>query len=691
MSSTHVPDWAQGLDEAADILANVVTPFFEYCKLSAEAGTMSSTPVVTAHSKPFDKAIPRLKILLGHHSGWYQAGSSGLGSRWTTRLLHEQGNMLDSCFAATTAVLGGKHQNSQYDIGPSHSYVLVLVSTALMSWDPAWPWECLLENQHRLTALDGLLGSVLQVSRGLPGFKACPVRTSQLVSQLASFAHNMLTSIGLLPRHWVHSKLATLPPTLLSHIFNMLDEQLCTLIRHHSKFAHISTIAILAQRMAAALAHDDTSARLILSPALVAFARHALVLCVFKQLPFPAGKEPPPPPRAIAAVSNSALLILFLESTLERTTLDLGVSQQQSTASRSSSRGISSCISSSSSSNSNSSKGSGGSSDLCGKAQKPTLGPTVSEGRYVRALCLCTSDCGDPDADGNCLIANRLLQAVVTSWRSESANNTLTLGAERSWCLLGLLQLLSRQAQRRIQPLAKLRLQRERRLLQHRESSDKDRHLYIKDDLALQSLFFDACSAIIVLIGFGAINRSESQVRAMFPDFPPPDALWKTLVTWTASPGSAATVEAFLRDHRLLGGCMSQEAAANIALMIFDANHDDEHSAFRARISLAGTLRKLMHPASAPMWAAASEAPCTVWGPASKRSPAQSKRNADVVTAIGKLCRRFSLSINSMQDVRPPVSSRESHAVRAECELMLEQMKQLLSILAATRFAATEA
>lgn len=87
-----------------------------------------------------------------------------------------------------------------------------------------------------------------------------------------------------------------------------------------------------------------------------------------------------------------------------------------------------------------------------------------------------------------------------------------------------------------------------------------------------------------------------------------------------------------MRDKHLRDPYIEQHTAARIALMMLDAPHDSSHGAIRSRISLAATLRKLMHPATAAVWEQASDlGSCKVWGPASKCSRAATEQCLAVI------------------------------------------------------------
>ncbi|MEW5301148.1 MAG: hypothetical protein WDW36_004027 [Sanguina aurantia] len=104
----------------------------------------------------------------------------------------------------------------------------------------------------------------------------------------------------------------------------------------------------------------------------------------------------------------------------------------------------------------------------------------------------------------------------------------------------------------------------------------------------------------------------------MRPALPPTDRLQQRVTHWLGLARSAAAMEALLRDNRMRGACIQQHGAASIALMVLCAPCFSTQPAIRTRISLAATLRKLMHPASAPSWAAASGG--RLHGALSKRS-----------------------------------------------------------------------
>lgn len=79
----------------------------------------------------------------------------------------------------------------------------------------------------------------------------------------------------------------------------------------------------------------------------------------------------------------------------------------------------------------------------------------------------------------------------------------------------------------------------------------------------------------------------------------PATSLKMNVYAWLEIPGSAATVETMLRDGLHGPPAINQYDAACTALAILSAPFEETHSAVPTRISLAATLRKLIHPASA--------------------------------------------------------------------------------------------
>ncbi|MEW5313100.1 MAG: hypothetical protein WDW38_004693 [Sanguina aurantia] len=255
--------------------------------------------------------------------------------------------------------------------------------------------------------------------------------------------------------------------------------------------------------------------------------------------------------------------------------------------------------SSSSSSSCRGSSSSDANSGMCDKGSRHVSAvarpPTVSDSDYFRALCRCTASCEVVGASGNCMYANLLLQTVLDGWRSRADTNIIVLADPQREHMLGLLRLLSRQAQLRLKPVADLRLQRQQQTLQQHP-------LLSADNQAVELLFVHTCHIVMVLTGFGVHGRCQEGFKTMFPGFSNEGTFLESVLTWTSTAGSAASLEALLRDPLLRGSHIDQHSAACIALMVVNADYDGSYSAFPARISLAATLRKLMHPASAPMW-----------------------------------------------------------------------------------------
>ncbi|MEW5301155.1 MAG: hypothetical protein WDW36_004033 [Sanguina aurantia] len=164
-------------------------------------------------------------------------------------------------------------------------------------------------------------------------------------------------------------------------------------------------------------------------------------------------------------------------------------------------------------------------------------------------------------------------------------------------------------AQLRLKPVADLRLQRQQQTLQQHP-------LLSADNQAVELLFVHTCHIVMVLTGFGVHGRCQEGFKTMFPGFSNEGTFLESVLTWTSTAGSAASLEALLRDPLLRGSHIDQHSAACIALMVVNADYDGSYSAFPARISLAATLRKLMHPASAPMWQTIGPSPRPVshWG-----------------------------------------------------------------------------
>lgn len=112
--------------------------------------------------------------------------------------------------------------------------------------------------------------------------------------------------------------------------------------------------------------------------------------------------------------------------------------------------------------------------------------------------------------------------------------------------------------------------------------------------------------------GVGVQESGGVRHAQLFPGFRPARQINTRVLTWLAFPGSAVAVEAILRDGLCGPPVLTQYEAACIALAIIWAPLEASHNAIPARISLAATLRKLMHPASAQLWASAVN-PCPIW------------------------------------------------------------------------------
>ncbi|MEW5313088.1 MAG: hypothetical protein WDW38_004682 [Sanguina aurantia] len=558
-ASPHAPPWSRSLEAASDIINKLLTPFFVNTTRAIAAGVppaLLSCPQETMTT--LSLSMPRFMGLLSESTAWHQAGSGpALTSQWVVRLLNQQRLMINACFDSTNAVLDGRHNPSPTDIHPRYLTLLSTAFNVIQSWNPIWPSEHLLGNAQALVNLDRLVGRVLRLSRDLASLGSHVPEGERLIESTVTGSH---------PR-WRPS-----PPTLLPNMLTLVDEQLAPLIRgtYASNFNCIADIAISLSRFTGILAQRGLPTCPLLTPQLVGFAKHVLVMCVAGTLPAPYDGERISPGEDGPPVHGS--------------------------------------------------RGSGQ-----GPVARP---PTVSQSEYVRALCLCSSTCGVYGAAGNCLYANNLLQLMLDSWRT---GRDIIFGDPQLVCLLSLLRFLGRQAQLRIQTPSRLR-QRAQKL------EFQDQFMIKGDNLQVQIVLLDTCLILAAFTGLGipanpGIDAPQASLHPrLLPLSRPLLALKKHVLWWACHPGSAATVEALLRDKHLRDPYIEQHTAARIALMMLDAPHDSSHGAIRSRISLAATLRKLMHPATAAVWEQASDlGSCKVWGPASKCSRAATEQCLAVI------------------------------------------------------------
>ncbi|MEW5301146.1 MAG: hypothetical protein WDW36_004025 [Sanguina aurantia] len=599
------PAWARQLEEAGSILNGVVTPFFHEITHAIGTGTLSALDArVLLTSRSLATAMTSIYRLLTQTTAWFDNTTGARAGHHTLNLVRQQGLMMDACFAAIAASLTGAHNptasvtNSRYMLSMSTAF------TVFSTWAAAWPLDHLLGNSQRLASLDRLLRSVLQLSRALPGLRSRRADGEQLVIDAVSYAGVLLDTIMQLPAGVIPRTLAALPPTLLPHIFHLMDEQLPSLVR--TAHLKVHKVLVCLKGVVSVLATRRQPLAAALGPALAGCCKHMVVVCTTGFLSRPANRYVSP--AQVEIILN--LILRFLLYDLECDTASPFSTRAAGLRHSSSSDG-------------------GGSSSS--SSRDPPRPPTVSDVEYFRALCLCTASCSLPGSEGNCLYANSLLLAELERWRTSddgtTLTSTLTVGGPDLECLLSLLRFVSRQAQLRLQPAARLRARRQMQAAQVPAVLDGD-------NLIVQRLLLDTCSVVMQLTGPKLVADHVGATLRHHPTTPVPKAVQTSLCLWAASPGAAAATESLLRDPHMRGLYIRQHNSAHVALSILGTAFDPTLVALSTRVSLAATLRKLMHPAAAPMWAAASKPPCTVWAAAGQCSEESTENCLLVIGAL---------------------------------------------------------
>ncbi|MEW5313089.1 MAG: hypothetical protein WDW38_004683 [Sanguina aurantia] len=407
--------------------------------------------------------------LLTQTTAWFDNTTGARAGHHTLNLMQQQGLMMDACFAAIAASLTGAHNptasvtNSRYMLSMSTAF------TVFSTWDAAWPLEHLFGNPQRLASLDRLLRSVLQLSRALPGLRSRRADGEQLVIDAVSYAGVLLDTIMQLPAEVIPRTLAALPPTLLPHIFHLMDEQLHSLIRTAHLKLHKCLVCL--KGVVSVLVSRRQPLAAALGPALAGCCKHMVVVCTTGFLSKPANCY-------VSPAQVEIILNLILRLLLYDLECDTAASLFSTRAA-----GL----------RHSSSSDSGGSSS---SSRDPPRPPTVSDVEYFRALCLCTTSCSIPGSDGNCLYANSLLLAELERWRTSEdgtkLTSVITVGGPDLECLLSLLRFICRQAQLRLQPTAKLKARRQMQAAQVPAVLNGD-------NLIVQRLFLDTCSVVMQL------------------------------------------------------------------------------------------------------------------------------------------------------------------------------------------------
>lgn len=335
--------WNLRLLQAADLFSSVLTPFF-----------LNATECIKAGKPPA-----------------------------VMQLLREHALTLDACFEVTTIILDSNNSSkSSSTINPQHLPLLSIAFQVLMAWKPKWPSEHFICHQRRLASLNRLLEHVVLLARNLIPHAPNTCGGLHLVIDTVMFTYVFLQMLAFLPPPKMSRTLATLPTTLLPHMFQLMDEQLHCLKHGHSLATlHRITATVLELKAACAITTP------IFSPALVGLAKHLLVASVRGEFSFPTlahtEKE------MVKCLEATAVMFLFDAS-------KLGVIQQSAVDNG--------CI------------------QKKGRMSTLSIQPSVTDHMYFQALCLCTASSVDFGSKRNNMPAAALIGLELKSWRSGEAH-----------------------------------------------------------------------------------------------------------------------------------------------------------------------------------------------------------------------------------------------------------------------------
>lgn len=391
------------LEEASSIMSDVLTPFLRNAASAIKAGNLQAFLSQSEQCcESLSTTLLKLRVMLSASSAWFASNNSAIYNASRSRLLTAHGVMLDACFAATTAL-----SNSKQSVNLSHLSMLSAAFKIMHAWKAAWPLQHLLNNRHRLAALDQLLAGVVKLYNE-PIVHSWELADSQLISDVVMFSDIFLKAICVLPSHEIPHTLDTLPPTLLAHLLVFVDNQLHRLAQSPTSGC-IHNIAASLETLT-----SSPSASSVFTPALDNFAKHLLVTSVEGNLTLHDLKKP----GKVKSVDKAAIVLLFRAALLvsQPSAYTSGLRQTQSTSSL-----------------------------------VLQLKPIVSNQEYFQALCLHSSPCTVDGFDHYSVLSGMLVLNEMTSTHNDAGG--IMLEESHQDQILSLLRFLGRKAQSCILPV----------------------------------------------------------------------------------------------------------------------------------------------------------------------------------------------------------------------------------------------
>lgn len=447
--------WHQHVEEAANIISKLLTPLFLNTTRTIKDGIV---PALVARPEEewtsLGITMARLTDLLCSTSAWHCTETGGASSHQTVGLLRERAKMVTACFEAATAALDGTHNTGFDIINPQYMIILKAAVQALASWHPIWPSEQLLSNQQALASLDHLLGKILDISRQPPDLEVWQEEVNEVVVRSAAFLDAFISAVAMLPEPMLVHTIATLPPTLMFHTFNLLDEQLLSILCCEG-VEHIDRIAASVNYFITPLTHLSHQHGILLCTAVVGFAKHLLVTCIWLRN---LGQiDSSFTPEAMTVLEGKALALLLYESEITESEIQSMDPQTRSTL----------------------------------QSVAPACKPTVSDAQYFHALCRCAASrmlmtYDECDICTSSLIY-RMLRSRRTVARTLIVDETLLVG------VCSLLQFMSRKAQQRMQPAHRLGQSIEQQWLISKTMEE--------DAWVVQANFLDVCDIVRAFTG----------------------------------------------------------------------------------------------------------------------------------------------------------------------------------------------
>lgn len=453
--------------EQAATTSKVITKFCQATTLAIRAGalpTPSAQPDKTMERSIaiLQTALLKLESSLSDSSALHESQTSQMMTsccnKYPELLFSRQGVMLDACFTATTAVLDGYQNISTCTAIFNHQYFTILTTAfkVLKCWSTVWPSGQLLENQPRLASLDYLLEKVVDIPRHTRSPGSWQEEIQDLCVEIMFFCKSFLQAILLLQwsGYTLKRMITAMPATLLPHIFLFLDEQLHRLSQK-STLTCIGDILVSIQHLITILRQNQLPATFICSPALDGFLKHLLVMEVTEHLD-------------TACVWHAGMqgfrctildIFIHISHDCQNAVQSLPVTPSGNTGN-----------------------------------WDQTRAATVHKGKYIRALCLCTTTRNGTFAYKTSAYANTVLYTALEEWRAASGLGVFVLHKWQLECLPSLLIFLTSQARAHIQPLVVLRQQEQQQIRE-------DQKLFDADKIIVQSLVLAISNMVTGLTG----------------------------------------------------------------------------------------------------------------------------------------------------------------------------------------------